>query len=312
MSYQRAIVADVDVELRHLRMVRTIARVGTATAAAGEIGVTQSALSQQLLDLESRLGERLFARTGRRMVPTAFGETFLARAEAVLDESSRLHGWLVGRKLGERELLRLSSDNVLSLHWLPRVLGRFRELHPGVGLRILRTANPMRELVAGRLDLAITYPQDPAHPRIAMVPLLEDEMVAVLPPRHPLARKRFLAPEDLAGQDFLYHMDVRSSALFRRFLEPRGVRLGSATVIEYPEAILELVRAGLGVSLLPRASVAGEHGPDAVVLRPLGARRGGYRIAWSAAFHRDRGSPWIDEAVRLIRSTGTAAAQTRP
>jgi LysR family transcriptional regulator for metE and metH len=302
----------MDVELRHLRMVRTIARVGTTTGAADEIGVTQSALSQQLLDLESRLGERLFVRTGRRMVPTAFGEAFLERTQAVLDESGRLQGWLAGRKLGERACLRLSSDNILSLRWLPRVLGRFRELHPGVGLRILRTGNPMRELVAGRLDLAITYPQEPPHPRITMVPLLEDEMVAVLPPGHPLARKRFLAADDLAGQDFFYHMDVRGSALFRRFLEPRGVRLGSTTVIEYPEAILELVRAGLGLSLLPRASVADEHGPGAVVIRSLSARRGGYRIAWSAAFHRDRGSPWIDEAVRLIRATGTASTKRRP
>jgi len=300
----------MDIELRHLRTVRTIARVGTTTGAAGEIGVTQSALSQQLLDLESRLGERLFARTGRRMVPTPFGETFLERAQAVLDESGRLQGWLAGRKLGERESLRLGTDNILSLRWLPQVLGRFRELHPGVGLRIVRTGNPMRELVAGRLDLAITYPQEP-HPRIVIVPLLEDEMVAVLPPGHPLARKRFLAAEDLAGQDFLYHMDVRGSALFRRFLEPRGVRLGSTTVIENPEAILELVRAGLGLSLLPRASVAGEHGSGAVAIRPLSGRRGGYRIAWSAAFHRDRGSPWIDETVRLIRATGTGPAKSR-
>jgi DNA-binding transcriptional LysR family regulator len=98
-------------------------------------------------------------------------------------------------------------------------------------------------------------------------------------------------------------MDLRRSTLYRRYLEPHGVRLASTTIIEYPDAILELVGAGLGISLLPRASVTGPRAATTVVTRPVSARRGGYRIAWSAAFHRDRRSPWVDEAIRLIRMT---------
>jgi DNA-binding transcriptional LysR family regulator len=293
----------MEVELRHLRMARAIAEVGTTTGAAGEIGVTQSALSQQLLDLEQRLGEPLFARTARRMVPTAFGERFLEKARLVLDEAARMDAWLAGRTLGETIPFRVSTDNLLTLRWLPQVLARFRQLHPDVGLRILRTPDPLRELMAGRLDLAITFPQEPPHAAIEMTSLFDDEMVAVLPPTHPLVRKRFLTPGDLSGQDLLYHMDLRRSTLYRRYLEPHGVRLASTTIIEYPDAILELVGAGLGISLLPRASVMGARAATAVVTRPVSARRGGYRIAWSAAFHRDRRSPWVDEAIRLIRMT---------
>jgi len=293
----------VEVDVRHLRMTLAIAEVGTTTGAAHELGVTQSALSQQLLDLESRLGERLFTRTARRMVPTAFGERFLERARPVLDESARMGTWLASRRLGSAVPFRLSADNVLTLRWLPPVLARFRRLHPQVGVRIVRTPHPLRELLAERLDLAITFPQDSPHAAIELTPLFEDEMVAVLPAGHPLARKRVLAPDDLNGQDLLYHMDVRSSVLYRRFLEPRGVRLASTTVIEYPEAIVELVRAGLGMSLLPRTSVGDRHESRGIVVRPVSPRRGGYRIAWSAAFHRDRVTPWVEEAIRLIRST---------
>jgi LysR family transcriptional regulator for metE and metH len=292
----------MDFELRHLRLALAIAELGTTTAAAGEIGVTQSALSQQLLDLEARLGERLFDRTARRMVPTTFGERFLDKARGVLDEAARMDAWLAGRKLGETAApLRISADNLLSLGWLPRVLARFRELHPDVGLRMLRSPQPLRDLVARRLDLAITFPQPSPNLAVELVPLFEDEMVAVLPQGHALAPKRFLAAEDLSGEHLFYHMDLRSSVLYRRFLEPRGVRLGSSTVIEYPEAIIELVRAGLGISLLPRSSLGTER---ALVARPLSPKRGGFRIAWSAAFHRDRESPWVDEAVRLIRTVG--------
>src|SRR5262249_35209838 len=115
-------------------------------ARPGEIGVTQSALSQQLLDLEQRLGEPLFDRTARRMVPTAFGERFLEKARLVLDEAARMDAWLAGRTLGETIPLRVSTDNLLTLRWLPQVLARFRQLHPDVGLRILRTPDPLREL----------------------------------------------------------------------------------------------------------------------------------------------------------------------
>ncbi len=296
-------VRPVQLELRHLRMVRTIATSGTTTAAAREIGVTQSALSQQLLDLEERLGERLFERTARRMVPTPFGDRFLERGESVLDQAARMDTWLTERMLGDAAPLRISTDNALSLRWLPQVLGRFRELHPSVSLRIMRSPNPLLELIARRLDMAITFPQDSPHPSIEMLPLFEDEMVAVLPPAHALVAKPFLRAEDLEGQDLLYHMELPTSALYRRFLEPSGIHVGSVTVIEHPDAIVALIRAGLGLSVMPRAAVATEAEAGTVVIRSVGAQRGGYRIGWSAAVHRDRSAPWVDEAVRLIRAT---------
>ena len=76
---------------------------------------------------------------------------------------------------------------------------------------------------------------------------------------------------------------------------------------EGSHAILELVGAGLGLSLLPRASVKGHRAAATVVTRPVSARRGGYRIRWSAAFNREPRSPWVDEAIRLIRTTRRSA-----
>jgi LysR family transcriptional regulator, regulator for metE and metH len=294
----------VHLELRHLRIVRSIATVGTSTAAAAEIGVTQSALSQQLLDLEDRLGAKLFERTARRMVPTAFGERFLAKARLVLDEAARMEAWLAERHAPTSPPLRISTDNVLTLRWLPGVLARFRDLHAGVPVRMLRTSKPMVDLAAGRLDIAVTFPQTPSQSGVEMIQLFDDEMVAVLPPGHPLTQKRVVTAKDLSGQDFFYHMEIERSVLYRVALEPAGVRFASQTVIDQPEAIIEMVRAGLGVSLLPRASVRRESDVGAVVVRPVSAKRGGYRIAWSAAVRRERGSPWVDEMLRLIRERG--------
>jgi len=296
----------VELEVRHLRIVRAIAAIGTTTGAAAEIGVTQSALSQQLLDLEGRLGERLFERTGRRMVPTAFGGQFLDRARGALDEMAHMRAWLLERRHEASAPLRINTDNALTLRWLPRVLARFRELHPNVPLRILRSTDPMRDLAAGRLDLAITYPQVPVDSSIEVLPLFDDELVAVLPREHRLARRRLLTATDLNGENFLYHMELETSVLHRRYLQPAGVQLASVVVIENPEAIIELVRAGLGISLLPRASVAREIDEGAVVAVRVSPSRRGYRIGWSAAVRRVRESPWVDQIVALLRGAGDA------
>lgn len=235
------------------------------------------------------------------MVPTAFGEHFLERAEPLLTESARLHSWLTGRKLGAVQTLHIATDSVLSLRWLPEVLARFRERYPEVALRFSRHKSPLEEISAGHLDAAITFPQPAPNRRIEMLPLFEDEMVAVLPDSHPLTHKKFVEAIDLHGADFIYHMDIRSSVLYKRYLSPRHVKLGSITVIEQPQTIVELVRTGLGISFLPRKAVQDETG---VTLRRLTRNTRGFRIGWSAAVRKQRETPWVDELVRLIRAEG--------
>ena len=79
----------MDIEIRHLRMVAAVAASGSVTRAASELHLTQSAVSHQLRDIEERLGTPLFLRVGKRMVPTAAGERVLATARRVLDEITR-------------------------------------------------------------------------------------------------------------------------------------------------------------------------------------------------------------------------------
>src|SRR5215831_2966007 len=101
------------IELRHLRLVKAIARHGTMTRAAGVLALTQSALSQQLLELEARLGVRLFLRTGRRMVATEAGEGLLVHGDRILCEVAALDTWLDSLQDGEAGTLRVSTDNIL-------------------------------------------------------------------------------------------------------------------------------------------------------------------------------------------------------
>src|SRR5262249_23297723 len=158
------------IELRHLRLVKAIARHGTMTRAASDLALTQSALSQQLLELEARLGVPLFLRTGRRMVATEAGEGFLLHGERILGEVAALHTWLDSLQHGEVGTLRVSTDNILCLRWLPGAMQRLRARYPRVSVRIGRHQDLLRELADRKLDVGITFPRTQPHKDIEFIP----------------------------------------------------------------------------------------------------------------------------------------------
>src|SRR5688572_20968396 len=109
----------MDLEIRHLVLVRAVAAAGTLTRAGVSLHLTQSALSHQLQDIEGRLGTALFLRVGKRMVLTAAGEHILASAEGVLSALERTEEairQLAGSRSG---VLRLTTECYTCYHWLP-------------------------------------------------------------------------------------------------------------------------------------------------------------------------------------------------
>src|SRR5688500_15197900 len=183
----------MDLEIRHLRMVAAVAASGSVTRAASDVHLTQSALSHQLRDIESRLGTALFLRVGKRMMLTPAGERLLRSADEVLATIERTEDAI--RHLGgaKRGVLRLTTACYTCYHWLPALLKRYRQAHPHVDVRIdaAATTQPLPHLLEGRLDLAIV--SDPVRDRrIVIRPLFDDEMVVIVDPRHPLASKPYV------------------------------------------------------------------------------------------------------------------------
>src|SRR5919202_6667526 len=126
----------MDLEVRHLQLVSSVADVGSLTRASERLHLTQSALSHQLRDIESRLGTALFLRVGKRLVLTPAGERLLASAKQVLDGLERTE--LEIRQMGRDRagVLRLTTECYTCYHWLPRVLTDYRRRFPAVEVRI--------------------------------------------------------------------------------------------------------------------------------------------------------------------------------
>lgn len=302
----------VDLEIRHLRLMVEIAERGGLTRAASALNMTQSAASHQLRDAEERLGTPLFRREGRALVRTEAGDRILESARRVLEEMSRAA--LDARRIagGTREKLRIATECYTCYYWLGPLMERLSRRFPDVDVEVVveATHRPVDYLLAGKLDIGIINLPN-RFPGLTFEKILVDELVGVVSPTHRLAAKRFLEPKDFAGEPMiLYDVDPTQITFLQKFLKPARVTPGRIHHVKLTEAILELVRAGKGVSALARWAVEPQAQRLGLVLRPLGKK--GFAREWNAAYRKGTLAPHMREFIDLlatepmdVRLTGT-------
>ena len=286
MSY-----SHVMLDIRHLRLLLAVADEGTLTKAANRLHLTQSALSHQLREAERSLGSPLFRRGPRRMTLTSAGERLLRSARAVLDELGAAELEIGGLREESEGPLRIATECYTCYHWLPTALAAFERAHPTVDVQIVAeaTRRPIPALLESALDVAIVSGAV-RNSRLRLTPLFRDEMVAVLPPGHPLAKSRFVAPEDFARETLLTYATPRDSlTIFREVLIPAGVRPRRWIPMEITEAIVELVKAGHGVTVMARWAAEPYAAGGRLTLRRVTEK--GIRRVWCAATRRQKSAP---------------------
>ncbi len=247
----------MDLEVRHLRLVVAVADVGSLTRAGDRLNLTQSALSHQLRDIESRLGTPLFLRVGRRLVLTPAGERLVESARDVLDRLHAVEGDVRQMGKDQRRVLRLTTECYTCYHWLPPLLAAYRERCPGVEVRIDvdATSHPIQALLDHRIDVAVTVSEHTAlDRRLTRRVVLDDELVVIVSASHPLASRKSVRPADLADETLFIYPPREESGVLQQVLMPAGVT-PRVEEIKLTEAIVELVKAGLGVAALARWAV---------------------------------------------------------
>ena len=299
-------------EIRHLRMVAAVAATGSVTRAATDLHLTQSAVSHQLRDIEERIGTPLFLRVGKKMIPTAAGERVLSTARRVLDEIAAAEADVARIGANTAGVLRVCTQCNTGYHWLPPLVAAFRRSHPQVDVTIAveSTTRPLEALLEGRLDLAIVT-QEVRHPQLRVRPLFDDEHAAIVAPDHPFAARKFVRPEDFAGERLLlYSGSTDESFTMKRILRPAGVQPERVSLVMLTEAILEMVKARLGISVMQTWTIEPVIRSGEVRAVPITA--GGIRRRWSAVTLRAAGAaPHVDAFIDLLAAR-SLPARTRP
>jgi len=280
---------DVQLEVRHLKLLAAVADSGSVTEAGKRLHLTQSALSHQLRDAEQKLGAALFLRLGKRMVLTPAGETLRACAVRVLEELRGTEAKIAGLNGDSRGVIRLSTECYTCYHWLPPVLKKFHHKFPKVEVAIdaEATAFPANALLEGRLEVAIMN-SPPRNRALRIMAMFEDELFLVMAPDHRLASMDHVPPKELAGETALIYPPREESSLLRTL---RSAGVAPERVLEIPltEAIVEMAAAGTGVAFMARWAIAPQLEMERVVVRPLSSR--GFPRRWYAVTMRNQPAP---------------------
>ena len=295
-------------EVRHLQMVKAISDARSVARAADALHLSQPALSHALRNLEERLGVRLFERA-RRMTPTAAGADLARRAADILSAVGDAETRLRLHKSGVSHVVRIATCCYTCYHWLPAACQQLRSTLPSATVRIVGGATPhaLEALLNGEIDLAIVHFK-PQHRRIAAEHLFTDEQVLITHLDHPLGRQRFVTPDDFRDQHLFAHHAPEQTTFWATFLEPAGVRPLEATSLHTTEAVVESVKAGLGVAVVARWAVADQIQQGRVQAVRLGAK--GLRRRWYAATVRGRQNPAVVGMTEIIRTISRRDAET--
>jgi LysR family transcriptional regulator for metE and metH len=250
------LAAGLDIKI--LRMLVAIDRHGSLTRAAQALGITQSALSHHIKETERRTAVEIFYRVGKRLHLTAIGEELLQAAKAIVGEVDRIEGDLALFREGFGPVVRVGTGAYACQAWLPRFIADLGNQGAKFDIEILDNSLSyplIKAVVDGKIDIAICGGEIDDR-RVRRHHLFGDELVGVLPAGHPLAGRRHLEAADFAGETYLSYSTVpekgfEDDRFFRpaRAMPKRWRRAGDVAMI------LEMVRQGLGVSILSRWAV---------------------------------------------------------
>jgi len=191
-------------DLRQLEIVQAVAETGSFTGAGRKLHVSQSAISRQILLLEDELNESIFLRVGRRIRITPAGESLVQLSNRVFGDIKETITVIGDSQQVLSGTLRLAGGMTVCMYVFPQLLQEYRRHHSLVEVKLITGTSQrlLQEIRGGAADLGfITLPVNETE--LVTVPAMEEEMMLVAHPSHPLARKRRIMPHDLAQPPFV-------------------------------------------------------------------------------------------------------------
>ncbi|MEU4242713.1 LysR family transcriptional regulator [Actinoplanes sp. NPDC026619] len=298
----------MDTQLLHV--FRTVAHLGSITAAARRLRFTQSAVSRQIAALEADAGARVFDRVPRGVTLTEAGRALLPHAEAILDRLAAARQDLDELRAGPLRL-RVGAFPTAVAELVPRALASFRAAFPDSALTLVEGLTPalLERVVAGGADLAVVS-SSPAAPldaaRFTLHHLLDEHLLVALSARHPLAGRPAVALAELADDPFIVGSAGNESALLHANL-PGGFAPKIDIVVADWTGKLGCVAAGLGVALVP--ALALRIAPAGVVLVRLDPKDEPVRQVFAATPAGRPVAPAVTTFLRHLRDAASVIGQ---
>ena len=289
-------------EIRHLRLIKTIADEKGITKSLDKLFLTQSAVSHQLKDIEERLGVKIFYRTKNQWALTEEGKILYQTANTVLSEIDKANEQINELRLGHAGIIRISTECYTNYHWLPSFMVKMKMLYPKIEVKIVMEAThkPLQKLLNSELDIGIT--SDPLDDKsIKYIELFKDEVMAVVPSEHPLAAKKYLTADDFASQPLIIHSyPLETVTVHQHFLKESKTQPREIIAIPLTEVALEMVKAGMGIMTMPKWALKPFAASSELKLVPIGTK-GLIRTHYVAIRHEDSGKKHLKDFIENLK-----------
>lgn len=280
-----------------------VARLSSFSRAAEKRFRTQPAISSQIRSLEEEVGARLLDRSGGKVSITASGKLFLKFAEETLDARKAAVTAIAETERVPRGEIVVGANEGTCLHVLPEVFAHFKKQYPDVSVNIRRAdyAKVLESVIDNSVDFGVVS-MPISDNRLTAVPIHRDELVLIVPPRHPLAKLRSAAAADIAQYPLVMpkvgHTRDALDELFHQYkLKPRY-----AMEVDSSELLKRFVAADVGVGFIARSHV--QEDVQAKVLATVPLSEAQIRRDLALVFRKDKALSraalaFIDIAVKI-------------
>lgn len=265
-------------ERHHLQIIKEVQRLGSVTAAASSLHLSQSAISHAIAKLEQRFGIKIWRRKGNALVYSQSGQYLLSLANKMVPEFEHAERVLQEYAAGRRGIIRIGMECHPCEKWLMGKVRIFLKAWPQVDID-LKTAFPfdgIAALKAREIDLLVT-PDPSAEASLHFTSVFNYPLCIAASELNPLAQKAYVQPQDLESQ-ILFTVPVNPNRLdvYSQFLAPANTGPKQRVTIETAEMMLQLVAANRGVAVLPKWMIAPhcqELGIKAIAIGPEGLNK---------------------------------------
>ena len=233
-----------------------VAKHQSFSRAAQNLYRTQPAISAQVRLLEQEFGERLFDRSGKKVLLTPAGEILRGYAEKLHQVQREALQAVADMHRSPRGKLHIGANEATCLYVLPRAFAQFKAQYPEVQINISRNFSHkiLQKVQDGVVDLGIlTLPLKANHVNVEVLPIFKDEIRVVVPPDHPLARNKKVSVEQMAGHPLIIPKTGHTRHMLERMLRAYRNRLQISMELASVETIKKFVGAGLGISVISRS-----------------------------------------------------------
>ena len=293
--------------LNQLKIFYLSAKLGSLSAAARALNITQPAMTKGIQRLQEYYEIKLFNRFGKKLVLTDAGDALYEIAEKIFELEKNAEESIRDFQQGKKGYVRIHASESFGAYYLPSIIDPFSKSNPNIriSINILPSEQVVENVASLNNDLGfISYPIE--HKKVLIREILEDRLVIIVPPDHDFARKKYLTPRDLNGQNMITHeKGSTAQRVVDGFIKKNKISIFIPMELSSNRAVKKAVEDGTGIALISRNVASEEIQMGRLIAISLSGRA--IKRKFYLVHHKDK---YISEALgQLIEMVDKWAAE---